>query len=123
MDRAKVGVPIGIRGFVEGADRHARERPVHSCSAAFVMAGHAQLLESRGQGTKQGSPRKPMAVECAHAAEATPYTQAMLYWVCRGARHYAGQRGQTSRAFGPESTSATVGRRRTRYLLPVQHAL
>src|SRR5687768_4917689 len=29
--------------------------------------------------------------------EGTPYSQAMMYWVCRGGRYYAGQRGHTSR--------------------------
>lgn len=30
-------------------------------------------------------------------SEGTPYTQAMLYFMCRGGRYYAGQLGQTSR--------------------------
>jgi hypothetical protein len=29
--------------------------------------------------------------------EGTPYTQAILYFLCRGGRYYAGQLGQTSR--------------------------
>ena len=29
--------------------------------------------------------------------EGTPYTQAMLYFFCRGGRYYAGQLGQSSR--------------------------
>jgi len=29
--------------------------------------------------------------------EGIPYTQAMMYWVCRGGRYYAGQRSQMSR--------------------------
>lgn len=30
-------------------------------------------------------------------SEGTPYTQAMLYFMCRSERYYAGQLGQTSR--------------------------
>ena len=43
----------------------------------------------------------------------TPYTQAMLYFMCRGGRYYAGQLGQTSRhrtrSPAPFATTSIVG--------------
>jgi hypothetical protein len=42
----------------------------------------------------------------------TPYTQAMLYFTCRGGRYYAGQLGQASRHPVKASTMTTTTQER-----------